>query len=50
MKITDFGIARVSGSAAAHPDGRRARHAGYMSPEQVRGEELDGRSDIYACR
>lgn len=45
VKIVDFGLAVV-----AH-DSRSTRVAGtpgYMSPEQIRGDSLDGRSDIYA--
>jgi serine/threonine-protein kinase len=43
-KITDFGIARVAGTAG----GELAGSPKYMSPEQVRGEALDGRTDIYS--
>jgi serine/threonine-protein kinase len=46
-KITDFGIARVA-SAAGAGDGELAGSPKYMSPEQVRREELDGRSDIFS--
>ncbi|HEY8073656.1 MAG TPA: serine/threonine-protein kinase, partial [Labilithrix sp.] len=47
VKVCDFGIAQV----AAH-EGESPRLAGtpaYMSPEQCAGEELDARSDVYAC-
>ncbi len=49
VKVTDFGIAR----ALEADDGRtepefRVGTPRYMSPEQVRGEELDGRSDIFS--
>jgi serine/threonine-protein kinase len=49
VKIADFGIARVAdqtsdltmtGSVVGSPH--------YMSPEQIRGEELDGRTDIFS--
>ncbi len=43
-KITDFGIARVAG---AHP-GELVGSPKYMSPEQVRGEPLDGRTDVFS--
>jgi serine/threonine-protein kinase len=46
-KITDFGIARVaSGGVAAAGD--PAGSPKYMSPEQIRGEALDGRSDLFS--
>lgn len=46
VKIADFGIARaltrssVSGTTSGKP--------GYMSPEQTRGDRLDGRADLYS--
>jgi eukaryotic-like serine/threonine-protein kinase len=45
--VTDFGIAQV---AEADPisGGHRAGTRGFMSPEQVDGAPLDGRSDLYA--
>ncbi|MBI2921786.1 MAG: serine/threonine protein kinase [Planctomycetes bacterium] len=42
-KLTDFGVA-VSGAEAIQAF---AGKLNYMSPEQVRSEELDGRSDIF---
>ncbi len=48
VKLLDFGFAvppSVSGEVAQ----RLAGTPVYMSPEQCRGEELDARSDIYAC-
>lgn len=52
LKVLDFGVARVrgqpvSGSAGSSP-GRPAGTPAVMSPEQTRGEPLDGRSDIWS--
>ncbi len=48
LKVVDFGIAkaanRESRTIAGHVKGKTA----YMSPEQARGQQLDGRSDIFA--
>jgi hypothetical protein len=46
-KIIDFGIARRSDM---HVDeaGLKPGKVSYMSPEQVRGQHLDGRSDIFS--
>ena len=46
--VTDFGIARVTETQAADGDRYRARTVHYMSPEQVSGDALDGRSDLYS--
>jgi serine/threonine protein kinase len=58
VKILDFGLAKQAVRAAAadqtmtRPDqtsaGTVLGTAGYMSPEQVRGEALDHRSDIFS--
>jgi serine/threonine protein kinase len=57
LKILDFGIAKLTGSAlgdgptfevAATEPGMVLGTVGYMSPEQVRGESVDQRSDLFS--
>jgi len=50
IRVTDFGIARIE-----DPNGQQMTQVGeilgtplYMSPEQLMGQPLDGRSDIYS--
>lgn len=46
--LTDFGVARAIGDGRLTAEGSVAGTPDYLSPEQVRGEDIDGRSDIYA--
>jgi predicted ATPase/serine/threonine protein kinase len=55
VKILDFGLAKVraaqvteSQSAALTVNGTIMGTTPYMSPEQVRGEEIDSRSDLFS--
>ena len=47
-KLTDFGLAKLRGSIQLTKTGSTVGTAAYMSPEQVRGEEVDYRSDIFS--
>jgi serine/threonine-protein kinase len=47
VKITDFGIVHVE-EATFTPTGAMLGTPRYMSPEQVSGAKIDGRSDIYS--
>jgi len=46
--VTDFGIARVAEAAPLTATGTVLGTVHYMSPEQVAGENVDRRSDIYS--
>ena len=46
--VTDFGIALVTSRPARELVGSTAGTPHYMSPEQSLGEQVDGRSDVYA--
>ncbi|MEM7113548.1 MAG: protein kinase [Chloroflexota bacterium] len=46
--LSDFGIARLAASQATLTGKFAIGTPGYMSPEQIQGQELDGRSDLYA--
>ena len=47
-KLIDFGIAKAKGSLSSTSAGMVKGSSGYMSPEQIRGEDLGGESDLFA--
>jgi serine/threonine-protein kinase len=48
VKIADFGIAKAAGKVHRTEAGVLMGKLRYMSPEQVEGEDLDGRSDVFS--
>jgi serine/threonine protein kinase len=48
VKLLDFGIAKAAGAIAQTRLGTLKGKLGYASPEQLMGEAIDARSDIYA--
>ncbi|MGB0652348.1 MAG: serine/threonine-protein kinase [Thermoplasmatota archaeon] len=49
LKIADFGVARETRPDATGLEGGALGTLLYMSPEQVRGIDVDARSDLYAA-
>ncbi len=48
VKVTDFGIARAVSEASMTVTGTTLGSVHYFSPEQARGDEVTGASDVYA--
>jgi eukaryotic-like serine/threonine-protein kinase len=48
VRVTDFGIAKALGNASQTNVGVLKGNMGYLSPEQLRFEEPDRRSDIFS--
>src|SRR5205085_2195286 len=46
--VTDFGIARLAEAKPLTATGQVLGTVHYMSPEQITGEPVDGRSDLYS--
>jgi serine/threonine protein kinase len=47
-QIMDFGLAKLRGASRLTKEGSTVGTAGYMSPEQVQGQDTDHRSDIFS--
>lgn len=48
IKVTDFGIARFSDKATRTMTDQAIGSVHYIAPEQARGDQTDGKSDIYS--
>lgn len=48
VKVTDFGIARIAADASRTRTGLVLGSPSFMSPEQMAGQRVDGRSDLYS--
>lgn len=47
-QIMDFGLAKLQGVSRLTKEGSTVGTAGYMSPEQIQGLDVDHRSDIFS--
>jgi serine/threonine protein kinase len=48
IKVMDFGLAKLKGSLKLTRTSSTVGTLAYMAPEQIQGEEVDGRSDIFS--
>jgi serine/threonine-protein kinase len=48
VKVLDFGLAKTIEATALTRDGGSVGTITYMSPEQARGDDVDGRSDLFS--
>ncbi len=48
VKVTDFGIAKAAQDSTLTATGRVMGTAAYVAPEQLRGQQIDARADLYS--
>jgi serine/threonine-protein kinase len=48
-RVLDFGVAKAAGRLQSTRDGQLKGKLAYMAPEQIRGDAVDRRTDIYAA-
>ncbi len=48
VKILDFGLAKLAGTTGAARNEAGGGTLAYMSPEQTRGDDVDGRADLWS--
>lgn len=48
-RVLDFGVAKAAHRAQTTREGTVKGKIGYMAPEQLLGEQVDRRADVYAC-
>jgi serine/threonine-protein kinase len=48
VKLTDFGIARLTEESSLTGEGQVFGTPSYMSPEQIKGQSIDHRSDLFS--
>jgi serine/threonine-protein kinase len=46
--LSDFGLSRLAGEGSGPGDSTLVGTVAYVAPEQVRGDALDGRADLYS--